>query len=111
MASCTVCSLLFSKNNDVNSDINIDIYPSKINIKTKLNKENNYTIGGEIYNLVKNDKYTMKRLTTKNHLEKNTNIVIKCIDDNSKSMIRAKYVTKIKIYLLTILQNVQQEVI
>lgn len=90
--SCTVCSLLFSKNNDVNSDINIDIYPSKINIKTKLNKENNYTIGGEVYNLVKNDKYTMKRLTTKNLSEKNTNIVIKCIDDNSKSMIRAKYV-------------------
>lgn len=89
--SCTVCSLLFDKNHDENKDINIDIYPSKINIKTKLNQANNYTIGGEIYNLVKNNKYKMKRLTTKNLTEKNTNIVIKCIDDNSKSMIRAKY--------------------
>ena len=34
----------------------------------------------------------MKRLTTKNLSEKNTNIVIKCIDDTSKSMIRAEYV-------------------
>ena len=92
--SCTVCSLLFNVNKNPNkiNNINIDIYPSKINIKTKLNKENNYTIGGEIYNLVKNDKYTMKRLTTKNLSEKNTNIVIKCIDDTSKSMIRAEYV-------------------
>ena len=89
--SCTVCSLLFNKNND-NNDINIDIYPSKINIKTTLNKMNNYTIGGEIYNLVKNDKYSIKRLTTKNISDKNTNIVIKCIDDNSKSMICADYV-------------------
>lgn len=91
--SCTVCSLLFNvKNEDNINDINIDIYPSKINIKTRLKKENNYTIGGEIYNLVKNDKYVMKRLTTKNQLQQNTNIVIKCIDDNSKSMIRAEYV-------------------
>ena len=92
--SSTVCSLLFNVNKNPNkiNNINIDIYPSKINIKTKLNKENNYTIGGEIYNLVKNDKYTMKRLTTKNLSEKNRNIVIKCIDDTSKSMIRAEYV-------------------
>ena len=94
--SCTVCSLLFNKINDTIKEINIDIYPSKINIKTKLNKENNYTIGGEIYNLVKNNKYTMKRLTTKKLAEKNTNIVIKCIDDNSKSMIRAEYVNEDK---------------
>jgi hypothetical protein len=89
--SCTVCSLLFDNNQNNTNDINIDIYPSKINIKTKLNKENNYTIGGEIYKLPKNDKYTIKRLTSKNLSEKNTNIQIKCIDDNSKSMICAKY--------------------
>jgi len=89
--SCTVCSLLFILGN-ISSDINIDIYPSKINIKTKLIKENNFTIGGEIYNLLKNDKYKIKRLTTKNLSEKNTNIVIGCIDSNSKSMIKAEYV-------------------
>lgn len=98
--SCTVCSLLFKPNiqNTIN-DINIDIYPSNINIKTKLTKDNNYTIGGEIYNLVKNDKYVMKRLTTKNLTEKNTNIVIKCIDDNSKSMISAEYVSDDKVFI------------
>ena len=91
--SCTVCSLLFIQNmNNEKNDINIDIYPSKINIKTKLNKENNYTIGGHIYNLDMDCNHTMKRLTTKNITEKNTNMVIKCIDDNSKSMIRAEYV-------------------
>lgn len=97
--SCSVCSLLFNLNKNNTNDINIDIYPSKINIKTKLNKENNYTIGGEIYNLSKNDKYTMKRLTLKNLLEKNTNIVIKCIDDNSKSMIHADYVNDENIFI------------
>jgi len=89
--SCTVCSLLFILGNTDNN-INIDIYPSKINIKTKLTKDNNYTIGGDIYNLLKNDKYKMKRLTTKNLSEKNTNIVIGCIDSNSKNMIKAEYI-------------------
>ena len=32
--SCTVCSLLFILGN-ADNNINIDIYPSKINIKTK----------------------------------------------------------------------------
>lgn len=85
----TVCSISFiKKNND--DKINIDIYPSKINIITVLNEENNYTIGGEIYNIPQNNNYVLKRLTSKN--EANTNIVIKCLDDNSKSMINAKYV-------------------
>ena len=90
--SATVCSLLFTIKTDNNQEINIDVYPSKINIKTYLNNENNYTIGGEIYNLYKNKAYKMKRLTTKNLHEKNTNIVVKCIDDNSKSMINAEYI-------------------
>ena len=87
----TVCSLLFQ--NGINhSDINIDVYPCEKNIKIRLNDNNNYTIGGEIYNLTKNDAYKFKRLTTKNYSEKNTNIVIKCIDDNSKNMIKAEYI-------------------
>jgi hypothetical protein len=87
----TVCSLLF-KNSINHSDINIDIYPCGKNIKIRLNNDNNYTIGGEIYNLIKSDTYKFKRLTTKNYSEKNTNIVIKCIDDNSKNMIKAEYI-------------------
>lgn len=91
--SATVCSLFFM-NNDGNDDnnINIDIYPSKYNFKTILNENNNYAIGGEIYNISKNDKYKLKRLTTKNIEDKNSNIVIKCIDDNSKNKINAEYI-------------------
>jgi hypothetical protein len=96
--TCTVCSLLFTHGCD-NKDININIYPSSITLKTKLTKENNYTIGGELYNLEKNKLYTIKRLTTKNLSEKNTNIVIKCIDDNSQSMIRAEYVDDDKLFI------------
>ena len=90
--TCTVCSLLFKKESSENS-INIDIYPSKKNIKIKLNKDNNYTIGGEIYDLKTNQNYKIKRLTSKNLKEKNTNIVIKCLDDNSTNMIKAEYIS------------------
>jgi hypothetical protein len=50
--------------------------------------ENNYTIGGEIYNLRKNTKYNIDRATklTKN-TEDFTNILVKCIDDNIHSKI------------------------
>ena len=91
--SCTVCSILFTKGT-LDNYINIDVYPSKVNIKTKLNEENNYTIGGEIYNIKKNENYNFKRLMTKNMEGRNTNIVIKCIDDNSNSMIKADYVVE-----------------
>lgn len=90
--TCAVCSLLFMEDNSENK-INIDIYPSKINFKTILNKDNNYSIGGEIYNLKTNTNYKIKRLTSKNLKEKNTNIIIKCLDDNSSNMIKAEYIS------------------
>ena len=90
--TCTVCSILFLKDSS-NNKINIDIYPLKINFKTILNKDNNYSIGGEIYNLKTNTNYKIKRLTSKNLKEKNTNIVIKCLDDNSSNMIQAEYIS------------------
>ena len=70
--SCTVCSILFTKGT-LDNYINIDVYPSKVNIKTKLHEENNYTIGGEIYNIKKNENYNFKRLMTKNMEGRNTN--------------------------------------
>ena len=63
------------------------IYPKKINIQTELNDNNNYLIGGDIYNLITNNKYTITRLTTKNKDRANTNIYVKCIDDNENSKI------------------------
>jgi len=42
------------------------IYPSKKNISTNLNNDNNYIIGGNIYNLKINNIYKVSRLTNKN---------------------------------------------
>ena len=67
---------------------NCYIYPSKQNITFSLSSNNNYTIGGEIYNLQKNKKYKIDRATklVKN-TEDFTNILVKCIDDNINSKI------------------------
>lgn len=85
--SYTVCSFQFElkKSHDIN--LNIIVYPSKINIKTILNGDNNYIIGGDIYNLPVNKSYKITRLTSKNIDKKHTNILIKCIDDNENSKI------------------------
>jgi len=85
----TVCSFQFSikLNNNSSNKLNIMIYPKKINIQTELNDNNNYLIGGDIYNLITNNKYTITRLTTKNKDRANTNIYVKCIDDNENSKI------------------------
>ena len=97
----TICSFQFElKNENINSynyshEINIMIYPLKKEIITDLNDNNNYLIGGSIYNLKSknnlNTKYNITRLTKNNknnkyNNEKNefiTNILVKCIDDNN----------------------------
>lgn len=73
-----ICSFQFELNN-FQQAINIDIYPSKKKIKNIiLNKKNNYIIGGQIYNIVKNNKYTITRWT--DILQDKTNILVRCID-------------------------------
>ena len=73
--------------------INCTIYPSKKNITICLNKTNNFTIGGEIYNLKKNKKNKVERATTSNEKSEGlTNILLKCIDDNINSKIRLSIV-------------------
>ena len=72
------------------SVINCTIYPSKTKLSLKLNKNNNYTVGGEIYNLgIKNTKFKIDRATK---LTKNTdcitNILLKCIDDSIQNKIK-----------------------
>jgi hypothetical protein len=93
--SYTICSFQFCKkiNNEINNEINIVVYPSKKNIKTFLSSDNNYTIGGEIYNLKKQKKYKIVRATKEN---KNnigiTNLLIKCIDDSNKNKISLSFI-------------------
>lgn len=90
--SYTICSFQFEiKKNNINNKINIIIYPSKTIIKTELNDSNNYMIGGEIYNLKLKHIYKISRLTSKNKDNANTNILVKCIDDNINNQIGLSY--------------------
>lgn len=96
----TICSFQFKiKNNLNNNEFDITIYPYEINIKTELNHNNNYIIGGEIYNLKLKDKYKVYRLTKENIKNKNTNILVKCIDDNDKNKINMTIVSDNNIYI------------
>lgn len=91
--SYAVCSIYFVKrlNDDVNN-IKIYIYPSKKEMNIGLTSENNYTIGGEIYNLPQNSKYKIQR-ATKYTKENITNILLKCIDDSINNQLGFKVVS------------------
>ena len=98
----TVCSFQFKKKENKNKNKNklkITIYPSKIEILTELNDSNNYIIGGEIYHLKVSDMYEITRLTKKNIKKNNTNIMVKCIDDNKNSKIGLSIVENDNIYI------------
>jgi hypothetical protein len=100
--SYTVCSFQFrKKTEDDNNNIKIDIYPSKKNINVVLNKDNNFTIGGKIYNLETSDNYKISRLTNKNKDKRYTNILVKCIDDNEDNKIGLSIVSDDDIYIDT----------
>ena len=82
--SYTICSFQFSKNSNGSKNSNntiCTIYPENKKIDFNLTPENNYTIGGEIYKLPQNNKWTVSRAVNG---KSNTNILIKCIDDSVK---------------------------
>jgi hypothetical protein len=96
----TICSFQFElKKNNENNKIDINIYPSKVKIITELNDNNNYIIGGDIYNLKINNKYKITRLTEKNKNKLNTNILVKCIDVNINNKIGLYYIDDNNIYI------------
>lgn len=97
--SYTVCSMLFEKKlyEKINS-IKINIYPTKQEYTVNLNAENNYTIGGEIYNLKQNPEYIVKR-ATKQTKKDITNILLKCIDDNANNQLGFRVVSNGEIYI------------
>jgi hypothetical protein len=96
--SYTVCSIQFELKKHTPLII-IDIYPSMISIETNLMHENNFMIGGHIYKLPTNNKYTITRLTKQNKDQTHTNILVKCIDDNSNSKISLSMVDIDKVYI------------
>ena len=95
----TICSFLFllKNNDDINTDIYI--YPENKHINVKFTEDNNYIIGGEIYNLKFSNKYKITRLTSKNEKYKNTNILLKCIDDNINNKIKLSFVDDKDVYI------------
>ncbi len=97
--SYTICSFQFEQKKKQTKEhiIDIDIYPSKMNINTTLSEKNNYTPGGDIYHLSCSGKYVISRLTKKN--KKNTNILVKCIDDNNTNKISLSVVPDNKIII------------
>lgn len=105
----TTCSFQFSlkdiSQNTLhdNNILNIMIYPAKISITTELNSGNNYLIGGDIYNLKTNvninNKYKITRATANNKDKLNTNILVKCIDDNKNSKIGLAFVPTNELYI------------
>jgi hypothetical protein len=87
--SYSICSFQFRAKQTADCNIsNCYIYPSTQNITFSLSPNNNYTIGGEIYNLQQNKKYKIDRATKLlKNTEDFTNILVKCIDDNINSKI------------------------
>lgn len=84
--SYTVCCFQFTiKKEDI--PISCFIYPSKIKINIELNVHNNYTIGGEVYNLTQGKTYKIERATKLIKPEFFTNILAKCIDDSVNNKI------------------------
>jgi len=106
--SATVCAFQFSlkqaplndnKHISIN-DIAITIYPTQLQMSVALTDANNYTIGGDIYQLLGNPVYSITRITRKNYSTIGlTNILVKCIDDNADNQIQLSMVEDENIYI------------
>jgi hypothetical protein len=83
---------------DNNKLLNIMIYPGKHSIITELDSIN-YLIGGDIYNLKTNKKNKITRATSNNKDKLNTNILVKCIDDNKNNKIGLSFVATKALYI------------
>ena len=82
--SYTICSFQFEKKGKTKKRTDCFVYPGNKKIPFELNKANNFTIGGEIYNLPQNTSIRVSRLTKNNKdSEYKTNILAKCIDDTN----------------------------
>lgn len=102
--SYAICSILFKNienmpDTEKQNDIICYIYPSNKNINISFNENNNYSCGGEIYNLPKKGKYIIERATSKTNNKNITNLLIKCIDDSINNKIKMSYVDNKDIYI------------
>lgn len=93
--SYAICSIQFvNTENTRQREIDVDIYPSRKHFTVTLSNENNYTIGGEIYNLPTSSDIRVERLTSKTkHNDYITNILLKCIDDSAENRLGFRLVS------------------
>ena len=90
------------ENKKKESKIKCYIYPSKKKLNILLNDKNNYTIGGQIYQLPINKKIKVERATSSNQKQEEvTNILVKCLDDSIDNQIALSIVPKKDRYIDT----------
>lgn len=87
------CNCLLSK------ETTFHIYPDNKIIKENLNEGNMYMVGGFIHNLPTTTRYKISRLTRLNLDQKNTNILLKCIDDSPSKWCNLKYIEDDDIFI------------
>ena len=103
--TCTVCSFQFERRLEktvvktaeltIKEKIPCHLYPSNAFMEMELNDQNNYTIGGEIYLLPKQEIYTIERATRITKEVGNiTNILLKAIDDSIETKLQLKMVSE-----------------
>lgn len=98
--SCTVVSFQFTESTETGSKaVPVLVHPCKKKFSVELTDANRYTFGGEIYGLPVNDTYTITRITSKNLQKPQTNILVKCIDDNQTNQISFSVVDDDSIYV------------
>ena len=91
-AVCTIQFTSITENPEEASHINTYIYPAGNHYLFELTAENNYTIGGEIYNLNSSNIKVERATHINEKSEFLTNILLKCIDDNINSQLGFKLV-------------------
>lgn len=95
--SYSVCCFQFeTRTKSIDEPIMAVIYPSGKNIQFQMIPQNNYLIGGHIYQLPITDDIRVERYTNNtidDKLANVTNILLKCIDDTKDSLIRLEMVS------------------
>lgn len=83
----SVCSIQFARKSEKASLTRFHIFPSNETMELCLTSANNYSIGGELYGLPQDPRYTIERATRKTNYKSKymSNIVLKCIDDSKSS--------------------------
>ena len=83
----SVCSFQFSRRVDQcttdQHEINMTIFPEKKYLHAILHRDNFYMVGGEIFRLPHNQQYEITRWTRLNRERTPTQLLVKCIDDDT----------------------------